>query len=125
MTDIEKRLTKRDLQKQQHAVPLPFLLQRNANLQGFHVRKVEVVNMWMFVARLLMVSLLLCCFVSFHLANVVDTYYNNQSFHFSESIEPLNPEHETLFHNVNPIIHIVNTRFMQEQAGRLSPPLNV
>jgi hypothetical protein len=122
MADIEKRLTKRDLQKQKRAVRHPFLLQRNASSDVFPGRKVEVVNIWMFVARLLMVSLLLCCFVSFHLGNVVDNCYSNQNIHLSGSLDPFNPEHdETLFYNVNPMIHIVNTRFMQEQAGRLFP----
>lgn len=117
MAETQTLLAKLSLQKRQHAAHLPFFLHRNANLDVVPVRKVEVVNIWMFAARLLMVSLLLCCFVNFHLGNVIDDYYNNQSIHFSSPIESFNPAHEKMFYNDNPIIHIVNTRFMQEQAG--------
>jgi hypothetical protein len=117
MAESPTLLAKLSLQKRQHVAPLPFFLHRNANLDLVPVRKVEVVDIWMFVARLLMVSLLLCCFVNFHLGNIIDDYNNNQSIHFSSPTDSFNPAHETMFQNDYPIIHIVNTRFMQEQAG--------
>jgi hypothetical protein len=126
--DLPKLVTTQEHSKRHNRVDCRWLLERDSESDVFAVRKQVVVhgynttrNIWTFLVRLLMVSLLLCYFIMIHLAYQVDIYYHqtthNNNNNISSHVELPSP-HDTVIDDM-PIIHIVNTRFMQEQAGKV------